>query len=179
MPFAIHQFGVAILALLVLAGCEPTPPADSRSPVTLPLYTKGDAVAGALIYKDACAQCHQLTPGLNKKGPQLMNVYGAKAAQLSDYDYSEALSVSGWIWDADTLDPYIADAEKAMPGSKMLADPMPDSKERADVIAYVSTLRADANKATPSEDDDNVEQPANDAVDVLEGAEHKPAADFG
>jgi hypothetical protein len=66
-----------------------------------------------------------------------------------------------------------------MPGSKMLADLMPDSKERADVIAYVSTLRADANKATPSEDDDNVEQPANDAVDVLEGAEHKPAADFG
>ncbi|WP_435949463.1 c-type cytochrome [Psychrobacter sp. DM8] len=186
MPFVIRAMSAATLALLFLIGCQPAPPADSRAPVTLPLYTQGDAVAGALIYKEACAQCHQLTPGLNKKGPQLMNVYGAKAAMLADYDYSEALRKSDWVWDADTLDPYIADAEKAMPGSKMLADPMPDSKERADVIAYVSTLRASATSsnatdadATESVDTDNVEQSADDGVDVLEGAQHKPAADFG
>lgn len=71
-----------------------------------------------------------------------MNIYGANAAELEDYTYSEGLTTSGWVWDAKTLDTYIADAEKAMPDSKMLSDPMPDSKERADVIAYLSTLRA-------------------------------------
>lgn len=77
-----------------------------------------------------------------------MNIYGASAAELADYDYSDALSSSGWVWDAETLDPYIADAEKAMPGSKMLSDPMPDASERADVIAYLSTLRAAAPVST-------------------------------
>ncbi len=138
-----YQISSLFAAVLLLTACERTPP-DHRDPVTLPLYTKGDAVNGALIYKDACGQCHQRNAGLNKKGPQLMNVYGAPAAELKDYTYSKGLIESGWVWDAKTLDPYIADAQKAMPDSKMLSDPMPDAKERADVIAYLSTLRADA-----------------------------------
>lgn len=136
-----YQLGAIFAAILLLTACEKTPP-DYRAPVTLPLYTEGDADNGALIYQDACGQCHQLNPGLNKKGPQLMNIYGAKAAELEDYNYSEGLAASGWVWDAKTLDPYIADAEKAMPDTKMLSDPIPDAKERADVIAYLSTLRA-------------------------------------
>ena len=136
-----YQLGAVFAAILLLTACEKTPP-DYRAPVTLPLYTEGDADNGALIYQDACGQCHQLNPGLNKKGPQLMNIYGAKAAELEDYNYSEGLAASGWVWDAETLDPYIADAEKAMPDTKMLSDPIPDAKERADVIAYLSTLRA-------------------------------------
>lgn len=136
-----YQLGAMLAATFFLSACERTPP-DYRTPVTLPLYTAGDADNGALIYQDACGQCHQLNPGLNKKGPQLMNIYGAPAAKLTDYTYSEGLAASGWVWDAETLDTYIADAEKAMPDSKMLSDPMPDAKERADVIAYLSTLRA-------------------------------------
>lgn len=135
------RYSSILVALFVLSGCEHTPP-DSRAPVTLPPYTQGDADRGSLIYKDACSQCHQLNPGHNKKGPQLMNVYGAPAAILKDYDYSEALRTSNWVWDAKTLDSYIADAPKALPNSKMLSDPMPDAQERADVIAYLSTLRA-------------------------------------
>lgn len=135
------QLSSVLVTLLILSGCERTPP-DNRAAVTLPLYTQGDADRGSLIYKDACSQCHQLNPGHNKKGPQLMNVYGAHAASLKDYEYSDALRASDWVWDAKTLDPYIADATKTLPNSKMLSDPMPDAKERADVIAYLSTLRA-------------------------------------
>ena len=136
-----YQLSGMFAAVLLLSACEKTPP-DYRDTVTLPLYTEGDADNGALIYQDACGQCHQLNPGLNKKGPQLMNIYGAKAAELADYTYSEGLKTSGWVWNAETLDTYIADAEKAMPDSKMLSDPMPDAQERTDVIAYLSTLRA-------------------------------------
>ncbi len=137
------QMSGLFAVVLLLTACEQTPP-DHRAPVTLPLYTQGDAVKGAIIYRETCGQCHQLNAGLNKKGPQLMNIYGAQAAELEDYTYSKALSKSGWIWDAKTLDPYIADAQKTMPESKMLSNPMPDAKERADVIAYLSTLRTAA-----------------------------------
>lgn len=143
-----YPLGGLIAAILLLSACGERTPPDHRAPVTLPLYTEGDADNGAIIYQDACGQCHQLNAGLNKKGPQLMNIYGAKAAELDDYTYSEGLKTSGWIWDAETLDPYIADAPKTMPDSKMLSDPMPDAQERADVIAYLSTLRA----APPTEE---------------------------
>ena len=142
-----YQMSSLLTAVLLLAACEKTSP-DHRNPVTLPLYTEGDADNGSIIYKDACGQCHQRNAGLNKKGPQLMNIYGAPAAELKDYTYSKGLEASGWVWDAETLDPYIADAQKAMPDSKMLSDPMPDAEERADIIAYLSTLRAAAPAVT-------------------------------
>ena len=144
-----YKMSSLLTAALLLIACNHTPP-SYRDTVTLPPYTEGDADNGSIIYKDACGQCHQLNPGLNKKGPQLMSIYGAPAATLKDYTYSEGLTASGWVWDAKTLDPYIADAQKAIPDSKMLSDPMPDAKERADIIAYLSTLRADA----PAQSDD-------------------------
>ncbi|MDO5768494.1 MAG: c-type cytochrome [Psychrobacter sp.] len=138
---SIALSGMIILSAFVINACSKAPP-DYRSEVTLPLYTNGDAQRGKQIYQEACAQCHQLTPGLNKKGPQLLNIYGAPAASLADYKYSAALKAKNWVWDAKTLDPYIADSEKVVAETKMLADPMPDAKERQDVIAYLSTLRA-------------------------------------
>ncbi|WP_240365984.1 c-type cytochrome [Psychrobacter sp. KH172YL61] len=83
-----YQISSLFAAVLLLTACEHTPP-DHRDPVTLPLYVNGDADNGSLIYQDACSQCHQLNAGLNKKGPQLMNIYGAPAAELKDYTYSE------------------------------------------------------------------------------------------
>lgn len=183
LPDGILIAVLIVIAPMLLTACERTPP-DYRDPVTLPVYTKGDADNGALIYEEACGQCHQLTPGLNKKGPQLMNIYGAKAGALADYDYSEGLATSGWVWDAETLDPYIADVETAMPESKMLADPMPDASERADVIAYLSTLRAPAPAIDSEGNPVSAQVPANqdqmsdDTVEIPAGAENKPAAEF-
>lgn len=181
------------VVILFISACEKVPP-DFRALVTLPVYTEGNADNGALIFEEACGQCHQLTPGLNKKGPQLLNIYGAPAADLADYDYSEGLAASGWVWDAEKLDPYIADAEKVMSDSKMLADPMPDAGERADVIAYLSTLRApvpelDAEgfpietKSNASADgavgvDTKPTKMKDEAVEIPAGAANKPAADF-
>ena len=181
-----------VVTVLTISGCKRTPP-DFREPVSAPLFTGGDADSGALIYEEACEQCHRLIPGSNKKGPQLMNIYGAPAAYLADYNYSEDLTASGWVWDAKTLDSYIADAEKAMPGSKMLADPMPDARERADVIAYLSTLRApipplDAEgfplKDAPSDNGKNQDkknqptQMSNEPIEISSDPSQKPAADF-
>ena len=132
--------GAVMISMLMLSGCK-SPPPDYRNEVTLPIYAQGNAANGEAIYNEACAQCHTLNPGHNNKGPQLMNVYGAPVAALHDYQYSDALKNMQGVWDAKNLDHYIADATKALPDTKMLADPIPDAQERADVIAYLSTLR--------------------------------------
>ncbi len=178
---------------MLVSGCERTPP-DYRPEVTLPVYSEGDADNGKVIFEEACGQCHQLTPGLNKKGPQLMNIYGATAAQLADYDYSEGLKASGWVWNAETLDPYIEDNEKVITDSKMLADPMPDASERADVIAYLSTLRApvptldedgfpvetnvDSTDKQIVNNDEQIKPLRDKAIEIPAGDANKPAADF-
>lgn len=169
----------SVVGLTVLSGCEKLPP-DYRPEVSLPVFTEGDADNGALIYDEACAQCHQLKAGFNKKGPQLMNIYGAKAALLKDYKYSKALTESNWVWDAKTLDRYIADVDNALPDSKMLADPMPDARERADVIAYLSTLREVPPTLEESEAVNKTlkrrPQMKNEAVEIIEG--EPPAPQF-
>lgn len=62
-----YQLSGVIAAVLLLTACGERTPPDYRDPVTLPLYTEGDADNGALIFADACGQCHQLSPGSNKK----------------------------------------------------------------------------------------------------------------
>lgn len=140
---------LALLSLFVLGnltGCERTPP-DHRAAVTLPVYTAGDAQNGEALYADACENCHSLVAGKNQKGPQLMNIYGAKAAQLNDYKYSEALKKTGWVWDANKIDAFITDAQIALPDTRMHSDPITDENERQDLITYLSTLREDPPKA--------------------------------
>lgn len=98
---------------------------------------------GKKIYERECGKCHQLEAGRNSKAPQLERIYGATSATLADYKgrYSSAMQNSGWVWDATTLDHYLADPANALPDGKMLSDPLPDQMERQAVIAYLSTLR--------------------------------------
>ena len=130
----------AILIMGGLSGCEHQPP-DERDPVTLPPLTTGNIENGKQLYHDLCDKCHKLTPGSNEKGPQLQRIYGAPAAALADYKYSDELLNSGWVWDEKTLDTYLINAQQALPGNRMRTDGLPDATERADIIAYLSTLR--------------------------------------
>jgi cytochrome c len=104
-------------------------------------HAAGDARVGADLYAEQCAECHSLKAGKNKKGPTLHAGYGRKAAALPDYAYSEALRASGITWTAEPLDAYLTQPKKAVPGGKMKYDGLADPKARADLIAYLATLR--------------------------------------
>lgn len=124
----------------MLTGCERQPPAE-RVAVTLPVYTQGDAERGKQLYNDDCEKCHKRQAGNNEKGPQLLRIYGAKTAQLSDYQYTDALKNSHLTWTADNLDRYIADPKATVVGTRMRSKPVTDANARQDIIAYLSTLR--------------------------------------
>jgi cytochrome c len=44
---------------------------------------------------------------------------------------------SGITWSAQTLDMFIADPQKEVPGNRMPFAGMPDTGDRADLIAYL------------------------------------------
>ncbi|WP_338446578.1 c-type cytochrome [Pelagerythrobacter marensis] len=87
-----------------------------------------------------CATCHQTAPGRNGVGPSLAGVYGAPAGHEATYAYSKALRHSGLVWDAETLDAYLADPRGVVPGTKMAFAGVRSAEERAAIVAYLQTL---------------------------------------
>jgi cytochrome c len=53
------------------------------------------------------------------------------------FDYSPAMRRSGIVWDARTLDRFLADPTHAVPGTSMGYAGVKDGKERAALIAYL------------------------------------------
>jgi len=99
----------------------------------------GDAAAGNRIFQAQCVVCHSDKPGVNGFGPTLAGVVGRAAAAIAGFDYSSALRNSRLTWDAATLDQFLADAPKKVPGTAMAVS-IASSTDRADLIAYLSTL---------------------------------------
>lgn len=96
----------------------------------------GDPVKGKRVFIK-CKTCHELTAKKNKIGPYLVGVIGRKSASVPGYNYSTAMKKADVVWDEKTLDVYLANPRKLVPGTKMTLAPLTDPKERADVIAYI------------------------------------------
>ncbi len=109
---------------------------------SLTLAAAGDPVAGKKSFIQ-CQMCHTAeTGGANRIGPNLAGVVGSKAASKPGFTYSAALSKTGWTWNAKTLDTFIKKPAAAVPGTKMVYAGLADDTARANVIAYLATLKA-------------------------------------
>ena len=104
---------------------------------------EGDAARGERVFQ-RCYACHSVAPQEPAKlqGPSLYRIVGRPAATMAEFDYSEAMrgkAAAGLVWDAATLDRYIADPDAVVPGARMmLVPPLHDAQERADLIAYLA-----------------------------------------
>ncbi len=104
-------------------------------------HAEGNAKAGASVFTEECSDCHSTTPGRNKRGPSLVGVMGRRAGSVTDFSgYSEAMKKVDWTWTAEKLEAYITAPKKVVPGGRMKYDGLQDAKDRADVIAYVTSL---------------------------------------
>jgi cytochrome c len=101
----------------------------------------GDPKKGADVFAGECGDCHSPKEGKAKKGPPLFGVNGRKAGSVADFAYSDAMKQSGITWSPDRIDAYITHPKKVVPGGKMKYDGLDDAAARADVIAYVLSLK--------------------------------------
>jgi len=108
--------------------------------VPLAAHAAGDAGAGKSVFHK-CAICHSPAQGQNRVGPSLFGIIGRKAGAVPGYNYSDAMKNSGKVWDAATLDTYLANPRSVVPGTKMSFAGLPDATDRANVIAYLTTLK--------------------------------------
>lgn len=99
-----------------------------------PVAAAPDAQRGEQVYA-RCVACHALT--YDRVGPHHCGLFGRPAGSVPGFGYSPAMKNSKIIWDAKTLDRFLAKPLAMVPGSTMTYDGVPDPKERADLIAYL------------------------------------------
>jgi cytochrome c len=99
---------------------------------------KGEQVAAV------CKACHTFGKGQpNGVGPNLDGVFGGPiAVDRNGYEFSEALTKhKGDKWTPANLDAWLTNPQKFAPGTKMTFPGLPSLNERADVIAYLKSLK--------------------------------------
>jgi cytochrome c len=139
-PASIQEISVSMSAirsfrLFILAAPLALPAACAGS--------VGDAANGKeLFMNNACPTCHSVTKGDSLTvGPNLAGVVGRRAGTtVSLMGPSENLKKYGVIWNAATLDEFLSNPDAKVPGTAMIGM-LSDPQQRADVIAYLSTLK--------------------------------------
>ena len=148
---------VALLAGLALAGCS-QPAADASGGASTPAaepavltdaqkaallaelpepYRSADVAKGEALYA-MCRSCHTYVQGgTNMTGPNLWGTFGAKAAHVAGFNYSDALKASGLTWDVATLDKWIENPRGLVEGTKMSYVGMKSAEDRAALIAFL------------------------------------------
>jgi cytochrome c len=101
-----------------------------------------DAAAGEGVFKRVCATCHNATvEGPRKLGPTLHGVVGRKVASVEGFRYSAAKRDADMLWTPEKLDPYLLNPREFMPGTTMAYAGLKSEADRANLIAYLKTLK--------------------------------------
>jgi len=89
-----------------------------------------------------CAACHESTANAKPSlGPNLFGVGDRKAGAVPDYDYSDAMKKSGITWTADTLQAFVLDPAKTVPGNKMDYPGASDPAAAKAIADYLMSLK--------------------------------------
>jgi cytochrome c len=147
--FVIHPEHLAKLAYTppgAEGGAPPPTEASSKPagpPPIGPFMAKADAKHGEQVAK-VCEQCHTFQKGgPNKIGPNLFGVVDTEnIASVSGYTFSSALSkFKTEKWDPEKLNKWLYSPQQFAPGTKMTFAGLPKEQDRADVIAYLQSLK--------------------------------------
>jgi cytochrome c2 len=108
--------------------------------ISTPAFANGDVVAGEKKFSERCLVCHLVGEKTNKVGPYLKGVIGRPVAAAEGFAYSEAMkafATAGAIWDEVTLDEFLRYPNGVVKGTTMLAAPMMNRADRADLTAFL------------------------------------------
>jgi cytochrome c len=109
--------------------------------VALPLAAlglpPGDPARGEKVYS-RCFACHAIDR--DRTGPRHAGLFGRTAGSVPGFPYSPAMKkagANGLVWNDETLDKFLQNPTKFVPGTRMGYAGVKDDQERADLLAYL------------------------------------------
>lgn len=119
--------------------------AAAAAVVTMSLATPGmaaDPAEGEKVFKRVCASCHITTAsGPKRLGPTLAGLVGRTSGSVEGFRYSNANKNANIVWTPEKLDPYLKDPKAVVPGTIMAFAGVKKDDDRANLIAYLQTLK--------------------------------------
>jgi cytochrome c len=107
-----------------------------------------DLAQGKEVY-EICAACHSLKPGENMIGPSLHGVFGSQVGTVEGFNYSIFMKMKKFVWDDESMDQYIKNPTKFIPGARMLTGGIAEAEKRRELIKYLKV--ATSQKQRPAE----------------------------
>lgn len=135
-------------APILVAGAEEDAQTSTQAAEAAPTFDPATYVANAergAKVAAKCKACHTFDQGgPNRTGPNLWNIAGAPIAHAAGFSYSSAMLAKKpefGSWTDAHLDAYLENPKEVVPGTKMQFNGVRKPEERADLIAWLKTLK--------------------------------------
>lgn len=103
--------------------------------------SSADVAKGKTVARK-CLQCHSFDKQApHRLGPRLWGIFRSQKSHHKDYPYSSAARKQEGVWDLKALDAFLKKPQAYMPGTKMSFIGLKKIKDRANLLAYLKTLK--------------------------------------
>jgi cytochrome c len=114
--------------------------AAEAEPAFAEVYASADAAAGEKVY-GKCKSCHSIE-SKNGTGPYLNGVVGRNHGAVADYKYSDAMMAkAAEPWSEEAIYTFLKNPKEVIPGTKMGFAGIAKPADRANLVAYLATLK--------------------------------------
>lgn len=107
-------------------------------------FQDGDPVKGKKLFAQYCSGCHRVSGSVEggEIGPDLRGVYGRKFGAKEGFAYSKALiSSKEQIWDRVSINLFLDNPQRYVPGTLMSAPPVTNAQERRDIVGFLKSAK--------------------------------------
>ncbi len=133
---------------IIVAGAEEASSTETASKAAEPAFDPATYVANVengMKISAKCKACHTFdNGGPDRTGPNLWGIVGASVGHREGYAYSSAMlakKAEFGNWDKEHLNAYLENPKEYVPGTKMQFNGIKKPAERADLIAWLETLK--------------------------------------
>lgn len=124
---------------IAVEGGEAAEGGAEEGPPFAELLAAADPAAGEKVFAK-CKSCHKVD-GTDGTGPHLNGVVGRDIGSAPGFGYSTVLTELPGNWEPEAVNEFLTNPKAYAKGTKMSFAGLPKATDRANIVAYLATLK--------------------------------------